>query len=98
VWWRVSAPAQPTGSVSNEKQFLMGAHMARTASRTEFVSMVAQEVSSGIDQALQYWLGRIELEVVDRSLTTAERISAIEQILTEYKIRTGKAELGCASA
>lgn len=76
----------------------MGAHMARTASRTEFVSMVAQEISSGIDRALQYWLGRIELEVVDRSLTTAERISAIEQILTEYKIRTGQAQLGCASA
>jgi hypothetical protein len=38
--------------------------------------MVAEEISSGIDRALQYWLGRIELEVVDRSLSTAERIDA----------------------
>ena len=72
--------------------------MAGSSTRTDFVSMVAEEISSGIDRALQYWLGRIELEVVDRSLTTAERIAAIEEILTEYKIRSGKAELGCASA
>ena len=72
--------------------------MAGSSIRTDFVSMVAEEVSSGIDRALQYWLGRIELEVVDRSLSTAERIDAIEEILTEYKIRSGKAEFGCASA
>jgi hypothetical protein len=72
--------------------------MTGSSTRTDFVSMVAEEISSGIDRALQYWLGRIELEVVDRSLSTAERIDAIEGILTEYKIRTGKAEFGCASA
>jgi len=72
--------------------------MASRSTRTDFVSMVAEEVSSGIDRALQYWLGRIELEVVDRSLSTAERIDAIEEILTEYKIRSGKVEFGCASA
>lgn len=72
--------------------------MASRSTRTDFVSMVAEEVSSGIDRALQYWLGRIELEVVDRSLSSAERIEAIEEILTEYKIRSGKAEFGCASA
>ena len=72
--------------------------MAGSSTRTDFVSMVAEEISSGIDRALQYWLGRIELEVVDRSLSTDERIDAIEQILTEYKMRSGKAEFGCASA
>ena len=72
--------------------------MAGSSIRTDFVSMVAEEISSGIDRALQYWLGRIELEVVDRSLSTDERIDAIEQILTEYKMRSGKAEFGCASA
>ena len=72
--------------------------MAGSSTRTDFVSIVAEEISSGIDRALQYWLGRIELEVVDRSLSTDERIDAIEQILTEYKMRSGKAEFGCASA
>jgi len=71
--------------------------MAGSSTRTDFVSMVAEEISSGIDRALQYWLGRIELEVVDRSLSTDERIDAIEQILIEYKMRSGKAEFGCVS-
>lgn len=72
--------------------------MAGSSTRTDFVSMVAQEISSGIDRALQYWLGRIELEVLDRSLSTEERMDAIEEILTEYKVRSGKTEFGCASA
>lgn len=72
--------------------------MASTATKADFVRMVAQEVSSGIDRALQYWLGRIEMEVLDRKLTVAQRISAIEQILTEYKLATGQTGLGCASA
>jgi hypothetical protein len=45
--------------------------MASTAISGDFVSIVAEEMASGIDRALRYWLGRIELEVVDRSLTTA---------------------------
>jgi hypothetical protein len=77
---------------------VQGDHMASKASRADFVDMVAEEISSGIDRALQYWLGRIELEVVDRSLSTSERIYAIEQILREYKDATGITPLGCASA
>ena len=72
--------------------------MASRATQTDFVDMVAEEVSLGIDRALGYWLGRIELEVVDRSLTTSQRIDAIENILQEYKVRSGRAEVGCASA
>lgn len=72
--------------------------MARAASRAEFVHIVAQEVSTGIDRALHYWLGRIELEVVDESLSTGERLFAIEQILQEYKDTAECAQIGCASA
>ncbi len=72
--------------------------MASRATQTDFVDMVAEEVSSGIDRALGYWLGRIELEVVDRSLTTSQRIDAIENILTEYKVRSGRVDMDCASA
>lgn len=72
--------------------------MASRATQTDFVDIVAEEVSSGIDRALGYWLGRIELEVVDRSLTTSQRIDAIENILHEYKVRSGRADVGCASA
>jgi hypothetical protein len=62
--------------------------MATSAIHGDFVSIVAEEMSSGIDRALRYWLGRIEIEVIDRSFTTAERISAIQKILEEYKSLT----------
>jgi hypothetical protein len=72
--------------------------MASTATRADFVSLVAEEIALGIDHALDYWLGRIEIELVDGKLTTIERIRAIELILREYKESTGKMQLSCASA
>jgi len=59
--------------------------MAGAATNDDFVLMVAQEVSAGIERGLNYWMGRIELEVVDRSLSPAERIYALEQMLEEYR-------------
>lgn len=72
--------------------------MATTATRADFVSLVAEEISCGIDHALDYWMGRIEIELVDRKLTAADKFRAIEAILREYKEVTGKTQLTCASA
>ncbi len=72
--------------------------MANIATRVDFVHLVADEICFGIERALDYWLGRIELEAVDGRLTTAERISAIQQILREYKVATGKGQSVRASA
>lgn len=66
--------------------------MATTAATPDFITAVAEEMAYGIDRALRYWLGRIELEVVDRSLTSTERISAIELIIEEYKSLAGAHE------
>ena len=72
--------------------------MSSIASKSDFVSIVAREVSSGIDRALAYWLGRIELELVDASFTTAQRMAAIEAIIREYKQCSGRDGLDLASA
>ncbi len=68
------------------------------AAKKDFVSIVAREISSGIDRALAYWLGRIELELVDANFTAAQRMAAIEVIIREYKQGRGQAEIGLASA
>ena len=68
------------------------------AANKDFVSIVAREISSGIDRALAYWLGRIELELVDANFTAAQRMAAIEVIIREYKQGSGQAEIGLASA
>lgn len=72
--------------------------MSSIASKTDFVGIVAGEISSGIDRALAYWLGRIELELVDANFTAAQRMAAVEAILREYKQCSGRKELGLASA
>lgn len=59
--------------------------MAATAVGGDFVSIVAEEMASGIDRSLRYWLGRIEIEAIDRSLTPGERIVAIRKIIEEFK-------------
>ncbi len=71
--------------------------MANAASPKEFVSLVAEEIVSGIDHALDYWLGRIDQELADPSLTTFEQVQAIQRILREYRVTTGKIQLSCAS-
>ena len=72
--------------------------MSNTPAKADFVTLVAREISSGIDRALAYWLGRIEVELVDRSITNAQREAAIEAILREYKQCRAHGELGTASA
>jgi hypothetical protein len=72
--------------------------MAHAASRTEFVSLVAEEIVSGIDHAVQYWMSRLEQELNASELTAIDRIRAIERLLREYKEVTGKTQLTCASA
>jgi len=72
--------------------------MMNAAVQRDFVSTVAQEISSGIDRALAYWLGRIEVELVDRSITAAQREAAIEAILREYKESRSHHEFETASA
>jgi hypothetical protein len=72
--------------------------MIDSAKTRDFVSIVAREISTGIDRALAYWLGRIEVELVDRNITTAQREAAIEAILREYKRSLSRDELGMASA
>jgi len=67
--------------------------MSEMAKNQEFVNIVAREISSGIDRALAFWLGRIELELVDASFTMAQRLAAIEAIVHEYKQCSGREEL-----
>jgi hypothetical protein len=68
--------------------------MIETESKADFVSIVAREISSGIDRALRYWLARIEMEVGDTSLTSSQRVLAVKDILQEYK----RLSNSCASA
>lgn len=88
---------QPRANIASHITLARRVLMANQASRNDFVEMVAQEVSSGIGRALDFWLGRIELELIDRSLTATQRIDAIEGILQEYKVLGASVESARAS-
>ncbi len=71
--------------------------MATTTS-ADFISLVAEEIFTGIDHAVEYWMGRLEQELTGPGLTTIDRLRAIERLVREYKDLTGKTQLHCASA
>jgi hypothetical protein len=60
--------------------------------------MIAQEVVSGIHEAVDYWLNRIEHELTSRGLSAEQQLRAVELVIQEYKEATGKLPLRCAQA
>ncbi len=67
--------------------------MASVTRQPELVGLIATEIASGIDEAVGYWLGRVEREVLDTSLSPAEQVRAISRVLREYKEVTGKPQI-----
>ena len=72
--------------------------MATASSQSDLVSMIAQEVVSGIEEAVGYWLNRIEQELVGRGLSAEQQLRGIELVIREYKEATGKLPFCCAEA
>jgi hypothetical protein len=59
----------------------------------EFVNLVATQMASGVDKAVECWMARIESVMNDLHLTTLGRMHAIQAVLTDYKQLTGKTAL-----
>lgn len=78
--------------------FTQESTVATTSTQSDLVSMIAHEVVSGIDEAVGYWLGRIERELVGRSLSPEQQLRAIERVIREYKEATGQVPFCCAQA
>lgn len=60
--------------------------------------MIAQEVVSGIDEAVSYWLGRIEHELANRGFSAEQQLRGVEVVIREYKEATGKLPFSYAQA
>lgn len=72
--------------------------MASTSTKADLVSMISQEVVSGIDEAVGYWFNRIEQELVGRGLSAEQQLRGVELVIREYKEATGKLPFQCAQA
>jgi hypothetical protein len=67
--------------------------VATVAVAQDFVSIVASELASGVDRAVECWMMQIEQALNDTHLTTIGRLQAVQSVLLQYKELTGKAEL-----
>lgn len=72
--------------------------MASTSTQADLISMIAQEVVSGIDEAVEYWLGRIEQELAGSSASPEQQLRAVGRVLREYREATGRLPFHCAQA
>jgi len=67
--------------------------VATLAVAQDFVSIVASEIASGVDRAVECWMMQVEEALNDTHLTTLGRLQAVQSVLQQYKELTGKAEL-----
>ena len=67
--------------------------MSSVSANVDLVSLLAAEMASGVERAVECWLAQVEGALTDTQLTTLGRLNAVREILDRYKALTGKAQL-----
>jgi len=67
--------------------------MASVAADVDVVKLLAAEMASGVERAVECWLAQVEHALTDTQLTTLGRLNAVREILHRYKSLTGKTRL-----
>jgi len=67
--------------------------MSSVSANLDLVSLVAAEMSAGVERAVECWLAQVEHALTDTQLTTLGRLNAVRDILARYKTLTGKTQL-----
>ena len=60
---------------------------------TDLVDVIAAEMAVGVDRAVECWMSEIEQALTDVNLTSLGRLNAVREVLDDYKLLTGKAQL-----
>jgi len=67
--------------------------LATTALATDFIQIVASEMSSGVERAVEYWLTQIDQILLNDKITTLGKLTAVQGVLRNYERLTGKSHL-----
>lgn len=70
--------------------------MSATAVNRDFVEMIAVEMSSCVDRAVERWMSDVDSVLNNPRLTTLGRLQAIRDVVARYKNITGKEQLQSA--
>jgi hypothetical protein len=64
--------------------------MATKAADQDLIRVIAEEMSYGVEAAVECWMTQIDSALTDTQLTTLGRLNAVHQIVQNYKRLTGK--------
>ena len=67
--------------------------MASIAVPGNLVDIIATEMASGVDRAVECWMSQIEQALSDIHLTSLGRLQAAKEVVERYKNLTGKTHL-----
>jgi hypothetical protein len=67
--------------------------MSSASGNADFVSLLAAEMVSATERAVECWLAQVEHVLTDTQLTALGRLNAVREILDRYKTLTGKTKL-----
>lgn len=67
--------------------------MSSVSANLDLVSLLAEEMASGVERAVECWLAQVDHALTDTQLTTLGRLNAVREILDRYKTLTGKTQL-----
>jgi hypothetical protein len=67
--------------------------LATTALATDFIQIVATEMSAGVERAVEYWLTQIDQILMNDKITTLGKLTAVQGVLRNYERLTGKGPL-----
>ena len=67
--------------------------LSSTTISSDLVNMIAEEMASGVDRAVECWMSQIDEALTDARLTSLGRLQAVRQVVEKYKELTGKAQL-----
>jgi hypothetical protein len=67
--------------------------LATTALATDFIQIVATEMSAGVERAVEYWLTQIDQILMNDKITTLGKLTAVQGVLRNYERLAGKGPL-----
>ncbi|MBZ5572012.1 MAG: hypothetical protein LAO09_09040 [Acidobacteriia bacterium] len=67
--------------------------MTSAAISEDVVDAIASEMALAVDRAVEWWMSQIDRSLTDPHLTSLGRLTAVREILENYRDLTGKAQL-----
>jgi len=69
--------------------------VSTTALNHNLVQAIAEEMAHGVQTAVDCWMMEIELALTNTHLTPLGQLTAVREIVENYKHLTGQANLTC---